>query len=290
MLGIDCASVDDGVNVEWGTATREGRVSFALVRGAYGDDADAAFERSWRALKDNAVPRGAYLFLRFPLIGRPPPADPTTQAERFAATIGDLGPGDFPPTIDVEFESKDGRAGTGLTAAQAIEWVAAAWRVLAARYRAAPLIYTSARIWQEELDDAPAPELVDSPLWLAKPWPWSVRSPAHRDTAFFDDGRHDPGVPTPWGSQWFIHQYQGDALGFPGFPSTVDINRFRPIPLGATGDHVRWIQRRLGIATSGTFDAATRDATIVHQRAHGLVADGVVGPRTFASLCWAQTC
>jgi peptidoglycan hydrolase-like protein with peptidoglycan-binding domain len=201
--------------------------------------------------------------------------------------VGPLERSDFPPTVDVEFESTEGRPGTGLTIGQALEWVEAAWQVLFEVYGAAPLLYTSERIWVEEFDNAPAPRLIESPLWLAKPWPWAVRTLARRDAAFFADGRHDPRVPRPWGSQWFIHQYQGDALGFPGFSATVDINRFRTTSDGAAGDHVKWMQRRLGIDESGAFDAATREAAVAHQSANGLVADGIVGPKTFASLCWS---
>lgn len=66
------------------------------------------------------------------------------------------------------------------------------------------------------------------------------------------------------------------------------MNRFNVTARGATGDRVRWLQRRLGIAPSGTFDAATERALRVFQSSKGVTADGVVGPRTFAYLCWSS--
>lgn len=285
ILGIDCAAVDGNLKPAWAVAKASGPIRFAFLRGAYGDAPDAAFPREWPALGAAGVTRGAYLFLRFPRVGHPAPARPRAQVDAFVDTVGVLTHRDFPPTLDLEFEH--GRRATGLTVGESLAWVLEAWEQLKAAYGAPPLVYTSARVWREELDDVAAPRLAESPLWVAKPWPWAVRTPAHRDAAAFTGGAFEPEVPSPWGSQWFIHQYQGDALGFPGFSSTVDVNRFRAIPPGATGDHVAWLQRRLRIPTSGVFDVATRSAVIAHQIAQGLVPDGIVGPRTFASLCWS---
>jgi peptidoglycan hydrolase-like protein with peptidoglycan-binding domain len=111
-------------------------------------------------------------------------------------------------------------------------------------------------------------------------------SQARRDVAFLENGKHDSMTPPGWGNQWFIHQYQGNAIGFPGFPRPGNMNRFRTISRGVVGDHVTWIQRWLRIAESGVFDGATRTAAAAHQRANGLVTDGIVGPKTFSNLCW----
>jgi len=284
ILGIDCAAVDKNTSA-WGEARANGPIRFAILRATYGDAPDQVFHREWPAVAAAGVTRGAYLFLRFPRTGRPAPSSPRAQAQAFVDTVGELTPHDLPPALDIEFES--GRLATGLTAAQALDWVLEAWSHLSSEYGVPPLVYTSARIWSEELDDIAAPALAESPLWVAKPWPWPVRSAARRDGSAFAGGAFAPRVPSPWGSQWFIHQYQGDALGFPGFTSTVDVNRFRDIPLGATGDHVAWVQRRLRIPPSGVFDAATRAAVVAHQTANALVPDGVVGPKTFVSLCWS---
>ena len=53
---------------------------------------------------------------------------------------------------------------------------------------------------------------------------------------------------------------------------------------GAKGALVTQIQRTLGIAPSGEFDGVTEAAVREFQRAKGLVPDGIVGPRTWASI------
>jgi N-acetyl-anhydromuramyl-L-alanine amidase AmpD len=53
---------------------------------------------------------------------------------------------------------------------------------------------------------------------------------------------------------------------------------------GASGPRVVQIQKVLGVAQSGQFDGITEAAVRQFQRVHGLVPDGIVGPRTWASL------
>ncbi len=53
---------------------------------------------------------------------------------------------------------------------------------------------------------------------------------------------------------------------------------------GATGDLVREVQKKIGIAVNGTFDALTEAALRKFQNEHNLVPDGIVGPRSWATL------
>lgn len=53
---------------------------------------------------------------------------------------------------------------------------------------------------------------------------------------------------------------------------------------GATGDNVRTLQRKLGIAADGKFGPGTHAAVVAHQRKHGLTPDGIVGPNTWITL------
>jgi hypothetical protein len=140
-------------------------------------------------------------------------------------------------------------------------------------------------VWRDELDNLPAPDLAESPLWAVR-WVLAQNQPALRDPTQFAGGKSDPAVPPPWGDAWWIHQYQGDALAFPGFSEDVDLDRFNNLALGASGDRVTWVQRRLAVPTTGTFDAATETGVRALQANSGLVVDGVIGPRTFARLCW----
>ena len=124
---------------------------------------------------------------------------------------------------------------------------------------------------------------------------------ARRDASLFAGGKNAPAqyrdgtfgkkwpaaVPKPWGDagNWWIHQYHGDAWKFPGFKQ-VDVNRFNSMVKGASGDRVKWVQRRLGIAQSGDYDDAMLEKIKKLQSDNGIDADGTIGPQTFALLCW----
>ncbi|MBN0408648.1 peptidoglycan-binding protein, partial [Pseudomonas aeruginosa] len=59
---------------------------------------------------------------------------------------------------------------------------------------------------------------------------------------------------------------------------------------GDRSQEVRQLQRRLNtwaganLYEDGHFGAATEDAVRAFQRSHGLVADGIAGPKTLAAL------
>ena len=84
-----------------------------------------------------------------------------------------------------------------------------------------------------------------------------------------------------------MHQYQGDAIPAPGFGQTVDLSRFHLMVQGETGRRVEWVQRRLGMAVTGVFDVAMESRVRAFQSSHRLVADSVIGPKTFAVICWS---
>jgi peptidoglycan hydrolase-like protein with peptidoglycan-binding domain len=56
------------------------------------------------------------------------------------------------------------------------------------------------------------------------------------------------------------------------------------IRLGDTGPSVSEWQGVLGIAKTGVFDAATKEATKNYQTGKGLTADGIVGPATWGTV------
>ena len=59
---------------------------------------------------------------------------------------------------------------------------------------------------------------------------------------------------------------------------------------GAKGNITKWIQNKLNSlgyncgATDGIFGQNTKNAVIAYQKAKGLVADGIVGPKTWSKL------
>lgn len=288
FLGLDTFGLDGNKIRDWSKAKAEVPISFAFFRANYGAFKDTMFVREWPKIKDAGIVRGAYLFLRFPSpdvdrkYGPCPSAE--KQAQAFIDTVGKPEQGDLPPSLDVEFPG--GRSATGMSAQQCLERVRIAWKLLRNYYRTAPIIYTSERVWREDLNNLPAPDLVESPLWLAS-YPFKKGLAVRGLTVT----RFSPKVPPPWGDRtnWWIHQYQGDALRLPGFATgNVDMNRFNPMARGATGDRVKWTQRRLAIPQTGTFDAAMETALRQFRRKHGLPDDVIIDPRTFAFLCWSN--
>ena len=88
------------------------------------------------------------------------------------------------------------------------------------------MIYTSARVWHEDLQDIPSPACGTCPGWIKVAYPWKERQAPHPESV----PRTVP-LPAPWNTTnspgAFIEQFQGDALRVPGFSSTVDLNVFR---------------------------------------------------------------
>jgi peptidoglycan hydrolase-like protein with peptidoglycan-binding domain len=53
---------------------------------------------------------------------------------------------------------------------------------------------------------------------------------------------------------------------------------------GAENDHVKVVQRKLGVQQTGFFGPKTEAEVREFQREHGMVADGIIGPKTWAEL------
>jgi peptidoglycan hydrolase-like protein with peptidoglycan-binding domain len=79
----------------------------------------------------------------------------------------------------------------------------------------------------------------------------------------------------------------GDAVNYPGFRSTTDMDRLNVQQQGAQGDSVKWIQRRLpGLVIDGLFGPATAAAVKTFQTQKKIAADGIVGLDTTQLLAW----
>lgn len=76
---------------------------------------------------------------------------------------------------------------------------------------------------------------------------------------------------------------RGPALSAPLPPPTRRVLR-----AGQSGDDVKAMQRQLGLAQTGTFDAPTLRAVKDFQAKQGLTVDGLVGPKTLAALSAAS--
>jgi murein DD-endopeptidase MepM/ murein hydrolase activator NlpD len=88
-----------------------------------------------------------------------------------------------------------------------------------------------------------------------------------------------------------LHFSVANAQGILIDPETV-IGKSDPVPapsartikIGSRGAEVKYLQNRLGILADGIFGLGTRRAVIAFQKARGLAADGIVGPRTWAAI------
>lgn len=282
-VGIDYASVDNNAPPNFTAAKRAG-TSFAIPRAIYGRPLvatsrtpfrDPVWARDKDAIAAAGLKKTAYLFVCYERKGVFTPS-PEEQVKAFIDYVKLDRNHDLVPMFDVEEESDV------LTASEMYDWTLRICYGLRDHYGSWPGMYTSARVWSENFKDLPAGDLINCPLWLAKPWPWSVQTVAHTDGAL----NYSPNTISQWGNQWFFYQYQGDAICWPGFNKTVDANRFRTFGKGAKGDHVRWIQSRLGITVDGNFGLHTEASVKDLQSRNKLYPDGIVGPLTFVLLSW----
>jgi len=281
ILGVDYYGPETPTPPDFNKAKAAG-IRFAIVKAVDGRGngikpwCDPAWNRDKDRITAAGLIRGAYLFVTYPRQGFKTP-EPEVQAKAFIDYVS-LTNKDFVPQFDVE------EASDILSANEMYDWTVRVVTALALHYKATPGMYTSNRVWQENLNGHAAGYLLPCPLWLAKPWPWPVRSPAH-----FTGMPSSPTTIPQWGGQNLFYQYQGDALGVPGFPSTCDLNTFNLLVKGSKGDTVAWMQRRLpNVVVDGDFGPKTEAAVKSFQSANGLVADGQFGPATFACLGWSS--
>jgi peptidoglycan hydrolase-like protein with peptidoglycan-binding domain len=74
------------------------------------------------------------------------------------------------------------------------------------------------------------------------------------------------------------------AAPLPSVIPAVDADNRPTLQRGAAGELVKSIQTKIGVPANGIFDASTEAAVRQFQRDSGLVPDGIVGPRTWATL------
>jgi lysozyme len=195
-LGID-VSHHNG-SIDWTVVARAG-IAFAYVKATEGATfTDHLFGANWAKIKAAGLARGAYHFFR-------PAAPVNEQADRFLALMGDLGPGDLPPVLDIEEAGAGRDEWADLPLAERVP-AALAWlkRVEQACGRR-PVVYTRRGFVQDKFGGPGA--LAGYPLWVA-----------HYTSA------PGPSVPAGW-DNWTLWQYteSGTVTGVTG---NVDMDRF----------------------------------------------------------------
>jgi lysozyme len=195
-LGIDVSHHNGAV--DWTAVARAGLV-FALVKATEGATfTDHLFGDNWARIKAAGLMRGAYHFFR-------PAAPVAEQADRFLATMGDLGPGDLPPVLDIEEAGVGRDEWADLPPAERVP-AALAWldRVEQACGRK-PIVYTRRGFVREKFGAPGA--LSGYPLWVAH----YTKAPG-------------PSVPAGW-DKWTIWQYT-ETGAVKGVPGKFDLDRF----------------------------------------------------------------
>lgn len=274
-IGIDIASVDGNGTPNWSAAIQQGHLRFVGLRAMEGLTPDTWYGTYVNQLDAIGVPHFPYLLLK------PNLSTPEAQASAALDRVGVLNNHYFPLALDVEGNRN------GLSAAQWLDWVVRAKKVIQSRLGVPPLLYTSHEYWidPDGMNNLPAPELADCTGWW-KYWPGPVRAPAKYDPIYVDS-LSPPPAPPPFGNAWIIQQYAGDALNYPGFKSTTDMDRLHVQKQGDINDSVKWVQARLpGIAIDGNFGPATAAAVKTFQTSRKLAADGIVGLDTTQMLSW----
>jgi hypothetical protein len=274
-IGIDIASVDQNGTPDWNAARRLGHLRFVGLRAVYGTTADPWYATYRTQLDAIGVPNFPYLIMTANL------ATPEDQARKALDVVGTLNDHYFPMALDVEGSRN------GLTPEEWLDWVIRAKNVIEDAIGVPPLLYTSHEYWVDPdgMNDLPAPELADCAPWI-KYWPYPVDSQAVYDSTTID-ALPPPPCPPPWGNAWIVQQTQGDAINYPGFKSTVDIDRLHVQRQGDKNDSVKWVQARLpSIAIDGDFGPMTAAAVKTFQAQNKLAADGIVGLDTTQRLAW----
>jgi lysozyme len=175
--GLDVSHFEP--NIEWGLAFDNGfRFAFAKATDGTGSK-DSTFHQHRTNAKGAGLLFGGYHFLRFS--GKSPEA----QAEHFMSMMGEVKPGEIPPTIDVEWDRTtpqyaDGKEIDGKAADIALACLEHVEKLSGMT----PIIYTAASFFRP----TPLPErFARFPLWIAN---YHVESPM---------------VPAPW-ERWHFWQ------------------------------------------------------------------------------------
>lgn len=209
----------------------------------------AAYGYNGQAFKDRSFPDAQ---MRFPLVGAylflnlRDAVEP--QVAMFRAQVGAEMPS-FGVWLDLEADSA---GAMHMAPKELLAKAEMAHAMIEAQYGVCG-IYTSQRVIAEVFEGLVS-DLWSQPLWLKVPYFYKARRPWHPESA--------PTSPHGW-----ITQYQGDAVGVAGFSSTVDANVFTPR------------------ASAYELEYKLQGYTITEfQSAHGLQADGIIGPKTFSAL------
>lgn len=274
VTGIDVAAVDANSPPDWHAAYAAG-ARFCYLKKSQHVYPDAYYVRDVQNARDAGLIVGAY---HFPGWGTKA-ASAKTQIAAFKSAPGDIQPGkDLPPALDIE-GGHNGFKSWGMSKSELVEFIRQLVLEVEDQFGVKPVIYTSYPQFYD-LGCPSMPWVSAAGLWLKTPYRHPARSPfdptpptraPHTDNDA-DDLKSLFQIPDPW-KFWIIHQYDGDAIGFPGFNRTVDVDRFNTLSVGAKGPYVEWVQGRLsaaqGSAAQGSSSQVPQSAAPNTSDVHG---------------------
>lgn len=188
--GIDVSRWQE--TVDWVAVAGSGK-KFAIIRATRGPDyVDPYFADNWAGAQENGLIRGAYHFFY-------PNSDALTQADLIVDTVGELGAGDLPITLDVEEVPGQDLPSAAVMRSQIRIFVDR----VAERTGRLPIIYTRQNFWDPLVG---SDEYGEHLVWVA------------------DYSNACPHYPMGW-SKWHIHQYSSTG-SVPGVRGNCDLNYF----------------------------------------------------------------
>jgi lysozyme len=199
LEGVDVSEFQG--NIDWSAVSGSG-IDFAFIRVSDGTGfPDSEFEDNWAGAKAVGLRRGAYQFFR-------PNESAEAQAQLMVEAIGDLGPEDLPPVVDVEAQ---GGVSDATLVARLGQWLTLVEQATGRR----PIVYAASGFWN---DIAGTAQFASYPLWVA------------------NYGVSCPSVPTTW--QNFAFWQYTDSGSVPGISGSVDRNIFH----GSAADLATFIE------------------------------------------------
>ncbi|WP_330233614.1 glycoside hydrolase family 25 protein [Nocardia sp. NBC_00508] len=192
----------DGRMIDWFAVKRAGH-DFAMIKATEGISyINPYFVADSLMMRAAGMARGTYHYAR-------PKVPPEPQAAMYAAVaLGQNGPLDLPPVLDLEDSG-------GLNPPALIDWTRRYLTTVQALTGRVPIIYTYPSFWRTAMADTA--EFSSYPLWIAD----------YR-------GNAQPEVPGGW-SAWTFWQTT-DRGSIPGISGRVDLNVYS----GAQGDLARF--------------------------------------------------
>ncbi len=268
LKGIDVSEYQGDIN--W-KAVADSGVAYCFVKATEGvESRDPMFAKNWAGMRSVGIIRSAYHFF----IAK---KDPKVQANNFLGLTRSVwDTNDLPPVLDLE-------KSYGLSPNEVIDKAGIWLDTVEASIGRRPLLYTFPNFWHETLGNSPRLG-ANYRLWIA-----------HYET-------NNPWIPGGWKS-WSFHQYSESGT-VPGISGPCDMNNFNgdldtlqfllnskaPLRVGSAGKIVAELQTLLnakganiGIA-DGKFGPRTGQAVANFQKSVGLLADSIVGTKTWSAL------